>query len=69
MTVRSTYASCGARRLGTGHQLDIRSAGKDLHLMSAGTITMSDTRLSLLVRVRNLGDGRSWDEFHAIYAR
>jgi RNA polymerase sigma factor (sigma-70 family) len=35
--------------------------------MSAGTITMSETRLSLLVRVRNLGDGRSWDEFHAIY--
>ena len=28
---------------------------------------MLDTRFSLLVRVRNLGDGRSWDEFHAIY--
>jgi RNA polymerase sigma-70 factor (ECF subfamily) len=28
---------------------------------------MPETRVSLLVRVRNLGDGRSWDEFHAIY--
>jgi RNA polymerase sigma-70 factor (ECF subfamily) len=28
---------------------------------------MSGTRLSLLARVRNVGDGRSWDEFHAIY--
>jgi RNA polymerase sigma factor (sigma-70 family) len=35
--------------------------------MGAGTITMSDTRLSLLARVRDPGDGPSWDEFHAIY--
>jgi RNA polymerase sigma factor (sigma-70 family) len=35
--------------------------------MGAGTITMSDTRLSLLARVRDPGDGRSWDEFYAIY--
>ena len=28
---------------------------------------MCETRLSLLARVRNLGDGRSWDEFYAIY--
>jgi RNA polymerase sigma factor (sigma-70 family) len=35
--------------------------------MSAGTIAMSETRLSLLVRVRDLGDGRSWSEFSAIY--
>jgi RNA polymerase sigma-70 factor (ECF subfamily) len=35
--------------------------------MSAGTVTMSETRLSLLARVRDLGDGRSWDEFDAIY--
>ncbi len=28
---------------------------------------MSETRLSLLMRVRDLGDGRSWGEFHAIY--
>jgi RNA polymerase sigma-70 factor (ECF subfamily) len=35
--------------------------------MSAGTITMSDTRHSLIERVRNLRDVRSWDEFHAIY--
>jgi RNA polymerase sigma factor (sigma-70 family) len=35
--------------------------------MGAGTIAMSDTRLSLLARVRDPGDGRSWDEFHAIY--
>ena len=35
--------------------------------MSAGTITMCDTRQSLLARVRNPRDGRSWDEFHAIY--
>jgi RNA polymerase sigma factor (sigma-70 family) len=35
--------------------------------MCAGTIAMSETRLSLLARVRNLGDGRSWSEFHAIY--
>jgi hypothetical protein len=35
--------------------------------MSACTITMSETRLSLLARVRNIGDSRSWDEFHAIY--
>ena len=28
---------------------------------------MSETRLSLLARVRDLGDGRSWDEFDAIY--
>lgn len=35
--------------------------------MAVGTLAMSETRLSLLVRVRNLGDGRSWGEFHAIY--
>jgi RNA polymerase sigma-70 factor (ECF subfamily) len=35
--------------------------------MGAGTILVSQTRLSLLVRVRDLGDGRSWGEFHAIY--
>jgi RNA polymerase sigma-70 factor (ECF subfamily) len=35
--------------------------------MGAGAITMQGTRLSLLDRVRNLGDGRSWSEFHAIY--
>jgi RNA polymerase sigma-70 factor (ECF subfamily) len=35
--------------------------------MSAGTIAMSKTRISLLMRVRDLGDGRSWGEFHAIY--
>jgi RNA polymerase sigma-70 factor (ECF subfamily) len=35
--------------------------------MGAGTIAMQGTRLSLLDRVRNLGDGRSWSEFHAIY--
>ncbi len=28
---------------------------------------MSETRHSLLVRVRNLGDARSWSEFNAIY--
>jgi RNA polymerase sigma factor (sigma-70 family) len=28
---------------------------------------MLETRVSLLLRVRDLGDGRSWDEFHAIY--
>ena len=28
---------------------------------------MCQTRLSLLARVRNLGDGPSWDKFHAIY--
>ena len=28
---------------------------------------MSKTRISLLMRVRDLGDGRSWGEFHAIY--
>jgi RNA polymerase sigma-70 factor, ECF subfamily len=36
--------------------------------MGAGTMTLCDTRQSLLVRVRNLRDGRSWDEFHAIYS-
>jgi Sigma-70 region 2 len=35
--------------------------------MSAGTIAISRTRITLLERVRNLGDGRSWAEFHAIY--
>jgi RNA polymerase sigma-70 factor (ECF subfamily) len=35
--------------------------------MDARTITMNDTRLSLLARVRDPGDGRSWSEFHAIY--
>lgn len=25
------------------------------------------TRISLLIRIRNLADGRSWDEFDAIY--
>jgi RNA polymerase sigma-70 factor (ECF subfamily) len=35
--------------------------------MGAGTITMCDTRQSLLARVRNPKDGRSWDEFDAIY--
>jgi RNA polymerase sigma-70 factor (ECF subfamily) len=28
---------------------------------------MPDTRLSLLVRVRDLADGESWRDFHAIY--
>ncbi len=35
--------------------------------MGTGTITMYETRLSLLVRVRDLGDAESWREFHAIY--
>jgi RNA polymerase sigma factor (sigma-70 family) len=35
--------------------------------MIAGTITMSETRLSLLLRVRDLTDGVSWREFHGIY--
>jgi RNA polymerase sigma-70 factor (ECF subfamily) len=35
--------------------------------MGAGTIATHETRMSLLDRVRNLGDGRSWSEFHAIY--
>jgi RNA polymerase sigma-70 factor (ECF subfamily) len=35
--------------------------------MSAGAIAMCETRVSLLERVRDLGDGRSWSEFHAIY--
>jgi RNA polymerase sigma factor (sigma-70 family) len=35
--------------------------------MSVGTIAMSDTRVSLLMRVCNLRDDRSWAEFHAIY--
>jgi RNA polymerase sigma factor (sigma-70 family) len=35
--------------------------------MITGTIAMSDTRLSLLGRVRNLADGASWNEFHRIY--
>ena len=30
-------------------------------------ITMSDTRLSILARVRDLGDAEGWREFHAIY--
>jgi RNA polymerase sigma-70 factor (ECF subfamily) len=40
---------------------------RELHLMSVGTIAMYDTRVSLLMRVCNLRDGRSWGEFHAIY--
>jgi hypothetical protein len=35
--------------------------------MSAVTIATFQTRASLPGRVRNLGDGGSWDEFHAIY--
>jgi RNA polymerase sigma-70 factor (ECF subfamily) len=35
--------------------------------MGAGTIAMHETRLSLLDKVRDLGDERSWIEFHAIY--
>ncbi len=35
--------------------------------MSVGTIAMFDTHVSLLERVCNLRDGRSWSEFHAIY--
>ena len=35
--------------------------------MHVGTIAMTDTRLSLLVRVRDLGDAQSWGEFHTIY--
>src|SRR5436190_1008328 len=41
------------------------SDGPDL--MCMGTVPMSDTRLSLLGRVRDLADGESWREFHAIY--
>ncbi len=35
--------------------------------MGTGTITMSETRLSILIRVRDLGDSESWREFHSIY--
>ena len=35
--------------------------------MITGTIAMSETRLSLLVRVRDLGDAASWHEFDEIY--
>jgi RNA polymerase sigma-70 factor (ECF subfamily) len=35
--------------------------------MSVGRIAMSGTRVSLLEKVCNLRDGRSWSEFHAIY--
>jgi hypothetical protein len=35
--------------------------------MSAGTIATFKTRVSLLARVRDLGDGRNWAEFDAIY--
>jgi RNA polymerase sigma-70 factor (ECF subfamily) len=35
--------------------------------MSAGTIAMSETRVSLIMRVCNIHDSRSWSEFHAIY--
>jgi RNA polymerase sigma factor (sigma-70 family) len=35
--------------------------------MSAGTITISETRLSLLARVRNPADGRSWRDLHTVY--
>jgi RNA polymerase sigma-70 factor (ECF subfamily) len=34
--------------------------------MSAGTIAMYETRVSLVEWVRNLGDGRSWSEFQAV---
>src|SRR5438105_695845 len=37
------------------------------HPMCTETISISDTRLSLLMRVRDLADGVSWREFHAIY--
>jgi RNA polymerase sigma-70 factor (ECF subfamily) len=35
--------------------------------MSVGTIAMSETRVSLLEKVCNLRDDRSWSEFDAIY--
>jgi RNA polymerase sigma-70 factor (ECF subfamily) len=35
--------------------------------MCTETIPMSETRLSLLKRVRDLADGESWREFYAIY--
>jgi RNA polymerase sigma factor (sigma-70 family) len=35
--------------------------------MSTGTIAMSETRLSLLVRVRDLKDAASWNQFDEIY--
>ena len=35
--------------------------------MGTGTTTMSETRLSILLRVRNLGDSESWREFYSIY--
>jgi RNA polymerase sigma-70 factor (ECF subfamily) len=35
--------------------------------MCTETICMSGTRLSLLVRVRDVNDGESWREFYAIY--
>jgi RNA polymerase sigma-70 factor (ECF subfamily) len=34
---------------------------------AAGRFTMTETRVSLLERVRDLHDGRSWGEFHDIY--
>jgi RNA polymerase sigma-70 factor (ECF subfamily) len=51
----------------TGVDARLLPLEKGLHLMRAGTIAMSETRISLLERVRNKGDSRSWSEFHAIY--
>ncbi len=35
--------------------------------MSTGTIAKGETRVTLIMRVCKLRDGRSWSEFHAIY--
>jgi hypothetical protein len=55
------------RRLRPGTYVETRLAGKDRHLMRAATLKISDTRQSLLARVRDLGDARGRDEFVAIY--
>jgi RNA polymerase sigma-70 factor, ECF subfamily len=55
------------RRQELDAQLDNRADTEDQNTMSAGMATMSDTRLSILLRVRDLGDAEGWREFHAIY--
>jgi RNA polymerase sigma factor (sigma-70 family) len=57
----------GIRRQEVGAHLDNCSDPRDSDPMITGAITMSETRLSLLVRVRNRADRSSWNEFDKIY--
>jgi RNA polymerase sigma-70 factor (ECF subfamily) len=55
------------RRCQAVARLDADLDSMDSHPMCMETVSVTGTRLSLLVRVRDRADGASWREFYAIY--